>query len=259
MPPRTRPPRADELLFQLGHAESLEEATALVMSGRVIAVDPEGREARVEKPGQRLGPGTSFRVRGKPHPYVSRGGVKLEHALRHFGLDVHGAVAADIGVSTGGFTDCLLRAGARRVYAVEVGHNQTAWRIRQDPRVTLFERTHAGELSPDFFGERVDLLVADLSFISLTKVLRALAAPLQPAGRALLLVKPQFELSREELEPGGVVSDPALRQLALDRVLESAAAAGLLTLGSTASPLPGRDGNVEWLALFERAPSSPRR
>lgn len=259
MPPRSRPPRADDLLLQLGHAESLDEAAALLMSGRVVAIDPEGRERRVEKAGEALPLGTTFRVRGKDHPYVSRGGVKLEHALRHFAIEVSDRVAADVGVSTGGFTDCLLQAGARRVYAVDVGHNLTAWKIRTDPRVRLFERTHAGSLGPDSFGERVDLLVADLSFISLAKVVSALAAPIKPGGRALLLVKPQFELRPDEVPPGGVVADPALRALALDRALEAARDAGLTPLGSTSSPLPGRDGNLEWLALFGVPPGERSR
>lgn len=252
MSARHRSPRADELLLQLGFADGPSEAAALIMSGRVIAIDPEGREERVEKAGQRLRPGTSFRVRGKSHPYVSRGGVKLAHALERFGVVPAGLVAADIGVSTGGFTDCLLQAGAARVYAVEVGHNQTAWKLRTDPRVKLFERTHAGTLSPGFFGELVDLLVADLSFIPLARVIGALANQLEPGARAILLVKPQFELRPEEVEPGGVVSDPELRQAALARVIEAAGPAGLDHLAACESPLPGRDGNIEWLALFSR-------
>ncbi len=247
MAPEERAVRADELLFRLGFAESLPEAAALIMSGRVIANLPDGRERRIDKAGEPLPAASSFRIRGKDHPYVSRGGVKLEHALREFGISARDLVAADIGVSTGGFTDCLLQEGAKRVYALDVGHNQTAWKIRTDPRVRLFERTHAGTMAPGFFGEPIDLLVADLSFIALARVFLALSLQLRPGGDLVALVKPQFELPPEKVEAGGVITDPTLRQEALDRALAAASSTSLECLGCCDSPIPGRDGNLEWL------------
>lgn len=251
---RPRAIRADELLVQLELADDAAQAQALLMTGKVIASLPGGEERRVEKAGDRLPAGTVLRLRGKSHPYVSRGGLKLEHGLDTFGLSAKGLVAADIGVSTGGFTDCLLQRGALRVYAVEVGHNQTAWRIRIDPRVRLFERTHAASLSPEFFGELVDLLVVDLSFIALARVIEALARQVRPGGHVLALVKPQFELDKHEVEEGGVVRDEGLRVQALQRAQNAAMNAGLRPLDAVVSPVPGRDGNLEWLALFLREP-----
>ena len=258
MTDEARATRADELLFRLGFAESIPEAKALIMSGKVIANLPDGRERRVEKAGEVLPSASSFRIRGKNHPYVSRGGVKLAHALREFDLQVSGLVAGDIGVSTGGFTDCLLQHGVTRVHAVEVGHNQTAWKIRNDPRVKLYERTHAAHLGPAFFGELVDLLVVDLSFISLARVFAALLEQLEARGNLIALVKPQFELPAHRIPSGGVVSDPGLRAEALEGAIRAAEHASFQTVAHCDSPIPGHDGNLEWLLHLRRVSSGAK-
>ena len=235
--------RADMALVEAGLAESRARAQALILAGLVYAGD-----RRVEKAGQLLAADAALSVKGRDHPYVSRGGVKLAHGLDHFGWDVAGAVAIDVGASTGGFTDVLLRRGAARVYAVDSGTNQLAWSLRQDPRVVVLEQTNARHLTAAQIPELADLIVCDASFIGLAKVL---AKPLEFAresARLLALVKPQFEAGPGEVGKGGVVRDPAVHA----RVCAEAegwfgAQRGWRVVGLTPSPITGPEGNVEFL------------
>jgi 23S rRNA (cytidine1920-2'-O)/16S rRNA (cytidine1409-2'-O)-methyltransferase len=237
--------RIDALLVARGLAADLKQAAALVLAGKVRV--PSGR---ARKPSDPLDPGAEVSVDAQP--FVSRGGFKLAGALDHFGLKVTGLVVLDAGASTGGFTDCLLQRGAARVHAVDVGTNLLAWKIRTDPRVVNHERTHAGHLTPEQLGEAVDLLTADLSFISLARLLPGLAALVRPGGRLLLLVKPQFEARREEVPEGGVVRDPQVRRRVVEEVLEAGREAGLSPLGVVDSALPGPEGNLETFVLMEK-------
>jgi 23S rRNA (cytidine1920-2'-O)/16S rRNA (cytidine1409-2'-O)-methyltransferase len=234
--------RLDVLLVQAGLAPTRARAQALVLSGQVVV-----GEARVDKPGTRVAVDASLRLKGEVLPYVSRGGLKLRHALRHFGLSVAGCVAADIGSSTGGFTDCLLQAGAVRVHAVDVGYGQLHETLRRDARVLSHERTNARFLLPDALGEAVDVLVVDVSFISLTLVLPAVLPLLRPGGHLVALVKPQFEVGKGRVGKGGVVRDEAARAEAVQRVARATEALGLVLLGVTDSPLLGPAGNREAL------------
>ena len=243
--------RADQLLVDRGLAESRARAQALILAGLVFT-----GERKVEKAGQPLAPDAPLEVRGRDHPWVSRGGVKLAHGLDHFGWDVAGAIALDVGSSTGGFTDVLLTKGAARVYAVDVGTNQLAWKLRQDPRVVVHEQTNARYLTRDVVPEPVDIIVCDASFIALAKVLDAAIELARPGGRLLALVKPQFEAEREEIGKGGVVRDPAVHE----RVVAAASAwlesRGWRVEGTTPSPITGPEGNVEFLLAACR-PSPP--
>ena len=233
--------RLDVLLVERGLAESREKARALIMAGEVWV---EGQ--RVDKAGKVFPPDVEIEVRGQACPYVSRGGLKLEGALDSFGVDVEGKVVADLGASTGGFTHCLLTRGARKVYAIDVGYGQLHWRLRQDPRVVVMERVNVRYLEPGALAEKVDLVVADLSFISLTLVLPGVKGILKEGGEALLLVKPQFEVGREKVGKGGVVRDEALRREALEKVKSRAQELGFRVLGEMDSPVPGaKKGNVE--------------
>ena len=233
--------RLDVLLVERGLAESREKARALIMAGEVWV----GGQ-RVDKAGKVFPPDVGIEVRGQACPYVSRGGLKLEGALDSFGVDVKGKVVADLGASTGGFTHCLLTRGARKVYAIDVGYGQLHWRLRQDPRVVVMERVNVRYLEPGALAEKVDLVVADLSFISLTLVLPGVKGILKEGGEALLLVKPQFEVGREKVGKGGVVRDEALRREALERVKSRAQELGFRVLGEMDSPVPGaKKGNVE--------------
>ena len=239
--------RLDQWLVSRGHAATKGEAQAIIMAGRVTV---DGRPA--EKPGRRVTSGMAVRVRPRDGGYVSRGGVKLAHALGAFGIDVHGMVAVDLGASTGGFTDCLLRAGASRVYAVDVGRGQLAWSLRTDPRVVCLEGINARYLAPDQIGGPCDLVTADLAFISLRLVWRPIAGVLSGGGAVVALVKPQFEAGRDRVGRGGVVRDPAVHREVLGTVLEAARTSGLHPLGVTPSPLAGPAGNLEYLAYLRR-------
>jgi 23S rRNA (cytidine1920-2'-O)/16S rRNA (cytidine1409-2'-O)-methyltransferase len=210
-------------------------------------------EARVDKPGTRVAVDAPVRLKGEVLPYVSRGGLKLRHALAYFGLTVQGAVAADIGASTGGFTDCLLQAGSVRVHAVDVGYGQLHERLRADKRVVVHERLNARWLKPDALGETVDVLVVDVSFISLGLVLPAVLPLLRAGGTLVALIKPQFEVGKGQVGKGGVVRDEALRAEAVARVLAQARELGLQLLGVTDSPILGPAGNREAL-LAARKP-----
>jgi len=230
-----------------GLAESRTRAQALIMAGGVFS-----GERKLAKPGEMLAEDAPLEVRGKDHPWVSRGGIKLDHGLTHFGFDVTGAVALDVGSSTGGFTDVLLSRGAAKVYAVDVGTNQLAWKLRQDPRVVVHEQTNARHLTSEQVPEPVDIVVCDASFISLAKVLEAPLKLAKPGAKLVALIKPQFEAGREEVGKGGVVRDPAVHE----RVCAEAAAwvesQGWTVLGVTESPITGPEGNVEFLLGAEK-------
>ncbi len=234
--------RADQLLVQLGLAESRTRAQALILSGNVFA-----GETRVAKAGDMLAEDVALTVKGRDHPWVSRGGIKLDHGLTHFGFDVTGAIALDVGSSTGGFTDVLLSRGAAKVYAVDVGTNQLAWKLRSDPRVIVQEQTNARDLTREIIPEAVDIIVCDASFISLTKVLDSALNLAKPGARLVALVKPQFEAGREEVGKGGVIRDPAVHQRVCDEAAEWVRFKGWQVLGIEPSPIRGPEGNVEFL------------
>jgi 23S rRNA (cytidine1920-2'-O)/16S rRNA (cytidine1409-2'-O)-methyltransferase len=243
--------RIDKLLVERGLAPSRTRAQALVMAGAVL-VD----EQRVEKPSETFPPDAPVRVRGSDDPaarYVGRGALKLEKALAEFGVSVAGMTCLDVGASTGGFTDCLLQHGARRVVAVDVGHNQIDWRLRSDARVEVREGVNARHLRPADFAEAFDLVTMDVSFISAAKVLPALKGLLAEGGRVVVLIKPQFEVGRGEVGKGGVVSDPAKHARVVAEVNAAARELGFEVRGVVESPIRGADGNVEFLALYGRA------
>jgi 23S rRNA (cytidine1920-2'-O)/16S rRNA (cytidine1409-2'-O)-methyltransferase len=240
-------PRADQLLVERGLAESRARAQALILAGLVYS-----GEKRIDKAGQSLPADAPLEVRGKDHPWVSRGGIKLAHALGHFGWDVTGAVALDVGASTGGFTDVLLQKGAARVFAVDVGTNQLAWKLRQDPRVIVHEQTNARYLTEEIVTEPVDLIVCDASFISLAKVLDKALDFARPAGRLIALVKPQFEAERHEIGKGGVVRDPAVHERVCAAAADWLRSRGWEVIGTTPSPITGPEGNREFLIAAAR-------
>ena len=232
--------RLDRLLVDRGLAESREKAQALIMAGEVIL---NGQKAA--KPGQSVADDAEVEVRARP-PYVSRSGLKLAAALRRFAIDVAGQVCLDIGASTGGFTDCLLQAGAARVHAVDVGSGQLAWSLRTDPRVVVHEGLNARELRFAHIGELVALIACDVSFISITLVLPAIVVLLQPGGRMVILIKPQFEVGKGQVGKGGIVREPRLHQAACERVNSAVGAFGFR--GSIMeSPILGAEGNKEFL------------
>ncbi len=248
--------RVDRLLVERGLAPTRTRAQALVMAGRVIV-----GEHRVEKASETFAPDAPLRVRGGDDPaarYVGRGGLKLEKALGEFRLNPAGFTCLDVGASTGGFTDCLLQHGARRVVAIDVGHNQIDWRLRTDPRVEVREGVNARHLRPEEFDERFDLATMDVSFISATKVLPAVVPLLKEGGRVVVLVKPQFEVGKGEVGKGGVVRDPAQHARVVEEVNAAARSLGLGVVGVTDSPITGADGNREFLALYERGRGSGR-
>ena len=213
-------------------------------------------ERKLLKAGEMMADHAPLEVRGKDHPWVSRGGIKLEHGLTHFGFDVSGAVALDVGSSTGGFTDVLLSQGAARVYAVDVGTNQLAWKLRQDPRVIVHEQTNARNLNSSIIPEPVDIVVCDSSFISLAKVLDAPLKLARPGGKLVALIKPQFEAGREEVGKGGVVRDPAVHERVCEAAMEWVILQGWDVLGIAPSPITGPEGNIEFL-LGAQKNSSP--
>jgi 23S rRNA (cytidine1920-2'-O)/16S rRNA (cytidine1409-2'-O)-methyltransferase len=234
--------RADQLLVALGLAESRTRAQALILAGNVFA-----GERRVAKAGDMLAEDADLSVKGRDHPWVSRGGIKLDHGLTHFGFDVTGVVALDIGSSTGGFTDVLLSRGAAKVYAVDVGTNQLAWKLRSDPRVMVHEQTNARDLTDEIIPEPVDIVVCDASFISLSKVLARALDLAMPGARLVALVKPQFEAGREEIGKGGVVRDEMVHKRVCDQAADWVRSRGWSVLGIERSPITGPEGNVEFL------------
>ena len=234
--------RADQLLVLRGLAESRTRAQALILAGNVFAGD-----RRVAKAGDLIAEEVSLTVKGRDHPWVSRGGIKLDHGLTHFGFDVAGAVALDVGSSTGGFTDVLLSRGAAKVYAVDVGTNQLAWKLRSDDRVIVHEQTNARDLNREIIPDPIDIVVCDASFISLSKVLDAALDLARPGAMLVALVKPQFEAGREEVGKGGVVRDPAVHQRVCNDAVDWVRSKGWTVLGVERSPITGPEGNVEFL------------
>lgn len=243
--------RADRLLVERGMVESRERAQALILAGSVFI-----GSRRVEKAGERLASDADLRIAGNPLPYVGRGGLKMEGALERFGLEPRGWTVLDVGASTGGFTDCLLQRGARRVYALDVGRGQLHWKLRQDPRVVVREGENARHLEPDSFDEPIDLAAVDVSFISLRLVLPAVLRAAHPS-RWVLLIKPQFEVGRREVERGGLVRDPAKHRRVLEEMLRLATAEGLTPAGLVPSPITGAEGNREFLLHLIAAGSPP--
>lgn len=239
--------RADMALVERGLAESRTRAQALILAGLVMTGDK-----RIEKAGQPVGDDMELTVKGRDHPWVSRGGVKLAHALDHFGWDVTGVVAIDVGSSTGGFTDVLLTRGAARVFAVDSGTNQLAWKLRQDSRVIVHERTSARILTTEQITQPVDLIVCDASFIGLAKVLERPMTFAKPGARLIALIKPQFEAGRDEVGKGGVVRDSHVHERVCREVEDWLAGNGWTVDGITPSPITGPDGNVEFLIAAQK-------
>ena len=239
--------RADQLLVDRALVESRAKAQALILAGLVFS-----GERKIEKAGQALPEDAPLEVRGKEHPWVSRGGIKLAHALDHFAWDVTGVTALDVGSSTGGFTDVLLRRGAAKVFAVDVGTNQLAWKLRQDPRVVVHEQTNARYLTEAVITEPVDIVVCDASFISLAKVLDKAVDFARPGGRLIALVKPQFEAERDEIGKGGVVRDAAVHERVCAGAAQWIASRGWTVDGIATSPITGPEGNVEFLLAATR-------
>ncbi len=241
--------RADKLLVDRGLVESRARAQALIMAGKVFA-----GERRIEKAGDLLAEDAPLSVKGEDHPWVSRGGLKLAHALSHFALDPSGAVAIDVGASTGGFTDVLLANGAAKVYAVDVGHGQLAWKLRNDPRVVVLERINARHLSANEIPEAVDWVVCDASFIGLETVLPAALTLTKPKATAVTLIKPQFEVGPDRVGKGGVVRDAALHQEVCERIEAwFARQPGWSVLGIVESPVLGPEGNKEFLIAAQKS------
>ncbi|GAA4772745.1 TlyA family RNA methyltransferase [Novosphingobium ginsenosidimutans] len=249
-PRSAKPPkvRVDQLLVDRGLAESRSRAQALVLAGLVFS-----GETKLAKPGHTLPADAPLEVRGRDHPWVSRGGIKLAHAIEHFGLDPAGVTAMDIGSSTGGFTDVLLQKGAEHVFAVDSGTNQLAWKLRQDPRVTVLEQTSARILTPAEIDRPCNWVVCDASFIALSKVLEVPLKLAAPECQLIALIKPQFEVGRGEVGKGGVVRDPELHARVCNEVRDWIEGLGWLVQGIVESPITGPEGNVEFLIAARRA------
>jgi 23S rRNA (cytidine1920-2'-O)/16S rRNA (cytidine1409-2'-O)-methyltransferase len=244
-----RKKRLDQLLVEKNYFSSREQARRAIMEGVVFY-----RGQRIEKPGTFVDPEGEIEVKRDPCPFVSRGGLKLDAALDEFGIDIGGRVVLDAGASTGGFTQCLLRRGAMRVFAVDVGYGQLAWELRRDPRVVVLERTNLRYLTPEKLGTKVDLVTLDLSFISLKKVFPAVRELLRDEGEVVALVKPQFEAGRALVGKGGIVRAPETHCRVLEKVIADARGSGFLMKGVTHSPLLGAEGNLEfflWLVAGE--------
>ena len=245
--------RLDVLLVERGFAETRTKAQAIIMSGLVYV---QGQKA--DKPGMAFEENSEIEVRGATCPYVSRGGLKLEKALRDFGVDPTGFVCSDSGASTGGFTDCLLQQGASKVFAIDVGYGQLDWKIRSDPRVVVMERTNVRYVTPEQLGEPLDLSVVDVSFISLRIVLPVIKTFLKEnAGQVLCLIKPQFEAGKEKVGKKGVVRDPSVHKEVLDDFVALTEEIGFKILGLTFSPVKGPEGNIEFLAHLTLADKTP--
>lgn len=249
-PTKQKKLRADLLVVEQGLAESRTRAQALILAGKIYAGDRQ-----VQKPGDTLAQDAELVVKGKDHPWVSRGGLKLAHALEHFAIDVSDLTVLDVGASTGGFTDVALSKGARKIYAVDVGHGQLAWPLRNDPRVVVLERTNARYLTQDQIPEAVDIVVCDASFIGLELVLAASLRLAKPTAWLVALIKPQFEVGKEQVGKGGVVRDPHLHEEVCNRIVSWLEAQfGWNVMGVTKSPIKGPAGNVEFLIAAQRLP-----
>jgi len=234
--------RLDKLLLDRGFAQSREQAKRLILAGLVLV-----NNQKVDKAGTLVSHEAEIRLLGQEHPYVSRGGVKLAHALHTFQIDPTGKVAMDVGASTGGFTDCLLQHGAKKVYAVDVGYGQLAWKLTQDPRVIVMERTNVRYLSPADFPEPMEMATIDLAFISLTKILSPLQALVTTRAEVIALVKPQFEVGKGEVGKGGIVKSVEKHDAVLRQIQDYAESIGLTVQGVTPSPITGAKGNTEFL------------
>lgn len=245
--PKPRRHRLDQWLVEHNLAESRHKAQALILAGQVLI-----NEQRAEKPSQVVTDQTSVRIRGEGLRYVGRGGLKLEGALRTFGLMVEQAVCLDVGASTGGFTDCLLQHGAARVYAIDVGTNQLVWKLRTSPQVIVREQVNARYLQPSDFPELFDVVTCDVSFISQDKILPALGPLMKNNAFLITLVKPQFEVGREDVGKGGIVKDPLLHRRAIEKVAQAAQMAGIQPWHVMCSPIEGADGNREFLLIGKR-------
>jgi 23S rRNA (cytidine1920-2'-O)/16S rRNA (cytidine1409-2'-O)-methyltransferase len=239
--------RLDRLLAERGLAGSRERGQAMILAGQILV-----NGVKVEKAGAFVPADADIRVLGGQMPYVSRGGIKLEAALREFNVDVAGATALDIGASTGGFTDCLLQRGAAKVYAVDVGYGQLAWKLRQDPRVVVIERTNIREIDPSLLPEKAGIAVIDVSFISLDKIIPPVIPFLATSATIVALVKPQFEVGKDKVGKGGIVRDEAARNEAVERVRLFVLKQGFEVKGIIPSPITGQDGNVEFFIHAER-------
>lgn len=237
--------RIDKLLVDRGLVETRQKAQALILAGQILADNQ-----RIDKPGHKVDPSAELRIKGEQMRYVSRAGYKLEAALKSFSIDAGDKICLDVGASTGGFTDCLLQHGARRVIALDVGHGQLAWRLRQSERVEVREGVNARFISRADFDCLFDIIVVDVSFISLTKILPALVDLLGPSGCLTVLIKPQFEVGRGEVGKGGIVSDPVKHDRVVKEIAVFADELGLHQNGLIASPIKGADGNMEFLAFF---------
>jgi 23S rRNA (cytidine1920-2'-O)/16S rRNA (cytidine1409-2'-O)-methyltransferase len=241
-PKKIEKKRIDRLLVDRGLVESRERGQALILAGQVLV-----NGQKQEKAGSLVPDDAEIRILGEVLPYVSRGGLKLAGALQEFGVSVEGKIALDVGASTGGFTDCLLQHGAKKVYAVDVGYGQLAWKIRQDPRVVTIERVNIRAMEPSLVPEPVDMAVIDVSFISLEKVIPSILQFLRPGAELVALIKPQFEVGREHVGKGGIVRDEAARNTVVVRITEFIGSLGFEVKGVIPSPITGQDGNVEFL------------
>ncbi len=237
----------DRVLVERGLAGSRQRAQALIMAGRVLV-----GEKRVEKAGAKVDLNSSSRIKGEDIPYVSRGGAKLESALKEFRVEVRGMAIIDVGVSTGGFTDCLLKRGAAKVYAVDVGYGQLAWKLRKDPRVICLERTNIRYLSPKKITDPIELAVIDTSFISLEKVLPKVGELVREGGEIIALIKPQFEVGKGQVGKGGIVRETSKQQEVIGRISGFAEKLGLITAGVIESPILGQKGNKEFFIYLKK-------
>ena len=234
--------RLDRLLFERGLAESREKAQAVIFAGQVLV-----NGQKQDKAGALVPEDADLRILGETLRYVSRGGLKLEAALKEFHVVVEGKTALDVGASTGGFTDCLLQHGCKKVYAVDVGYGQLAWKLRQDPRIVVIERTNIRQMVSSLISEKIDLVVIDVSFISLEKVIPPAMQFLAVNAELIALIKPQFEVGKEQVGKGGIVRDEAARNAAVDRITGFVREQGFDVTGVIPSPITGQDGNVEFL------------
>jgi 23S rRNA (cytidine1920-2'-O)/16S rRNA (cytidine1409-2'-O)-methyltransferase len=237
--------RLDVFLLSRGFCESREKARAMIMAGRVFA-----GETRLDKAGTLVSPEAEIEIRGNDCPYVSRGGLKLAKAIQVFGMDFADKVVLDLGASTGGFTDCALQNGARRVYAVDVGYGQLSWKLRQNEKVTVLEKTNARYLTGELLGETADIVTMDLAFISLSKIFPVLPPLMKPEGCGVALIKPQFEAGREKVGKKGVVRDPKVHEEVIYSVLRAAVGSRFCPVGLDFSPIRGPEGNIEYLLWF---------
>ncbi|RMG04248.1 MAG: TlyA family RNA methyltransferase [Nitrospirae bacterium] len=237
--------RIDKLLVKRGLCRSRERASALIMEGKVLV---DG--IPVKKSGMQVDVSAEIRLRGEDIPYVSRGGLKIDAALKHFRIDLEGKVALDVGASTGGFTDCMLQRGASKVYALDVGYGQIAWKLRNDPRVVVIERTNIRHMPEGTIPEKVDFVTIDVSFISILKVIPHLEGLVKPGGMILSLIKPQFEAGKGEVDKGGVIRDAEKRKRIVSTVLEKLKESGYIVSEPFESPVAGQKGNVEYFVLI---------